>query len=180
MSRPRLIALLLALTTLVVFLPVVHDGFVNFDDPEYVTDNPFRAGWPDVGQPPMGVHDFSRERTGIRSHGSRTCWTANCSGRIPARTILSMCCFTRPTPRCCLCCCCGYTNALWPAAFVAALFAWHPLHVESVAWVAERKDVLSTFFALLALLSYARICKAVKMPSAVSGLAPDVLSSRSA
>ena len=46
------------------------------------------------------------------------------------------------------------TNALWPAAFVAALFAWHPLHVESVAWISERKDVLSTFFALLALLAY--------------------------
>ncbi len=51
------------------------------------------------------------------------------------------------------------TNALWPAAFVAALFAWHPLHVESVAWIAERKDVLSTFFALLALLSYAKFVK---------------------
>jgi len=47
------------------------------------------------------------------------------------------------------------TGALWPSAFVAALFAWHPLHIESVAWVAERKDVLSTFFGLLALLSYA-------------------------
>ena len=48
------------------------------------------------------------------------------------------------------------TGALWPSAFVAALFAWHPLHVESVAWIAERKDVLSTFFGLLALLAYAR------------------------
>jgi tetratricopeptide (TPR) repeat protein len=48
------------------------------------------------------------------------------------------------------------TGALGPSAFVAALFAWHPLHVESVAWISERKDVLSTFFALLTLLAYAR------------------------
>jgi Tfp pilus assembly protein PilF len=46
------------------------------------------------------------------------------------------------------------TGRLWPSAFVAALFAWHPLHVESVAWISERKDVLSTFFELLALLAY--------------------------
>jgi len=46
------------------------------------------------------------------------------------------------------------TKDLWPSAFVAALFALHPLHVESVAWVAERKDVLSTFFWMLTLLSY--------------------------
>ena len=51
------------------------------------------------------------------------------------------------------------TGALWPGAFIAALFAWHPLHVESVAWVSERKDVLSTCFALLALLSYTRFAK---------------------
>ncbi|MGD1071647.1 MAG: tetratricopeptide repeat protein [Bryobacteraceae bacterium] len=46
------------------------------------------------------------------------------------------------------------TGALWRSAFVAALFATHPLHVESVAWVSERKDVLSTFFELLALWAY--------------------------
>jgi Tfp pilus assembly protein PilF len=44
----------------------------------------------------------------------------------------------------------------WQSAFVAALFALHPLHVESVAWVSERKDVLSTFFGLMAIWSYAR------------------------
>jgi protein O-mannosyl-transferase len=54
------------------------------------------------------------------------------------------------------------TGALWRSAAVAALFAWHPLHVESVAWIAERKDVLSTFFALLALLAYVRYAEQSK------------------
>jgi tetratricopeptide (TPR) repeat protein len=48
------------------------------------------------------------------------------------------------------------TSALWPSAFVAALFALHPLHVESVAWVSERKDVLSTFFWMLTMWAYLR------------------------
>ncbi|MCP4716954.1 MAG: tetratricopeptide repeat protein, partial [Deltaproteobacteria bacterium] len=47
------------------------------------------------------------------------------------------------------------TGALWRSGFTAALFALHPLHVESVAWVAERKDVLSTFFCFASLLAYA-------------------------
>ncbi|MEN6421527.1 MAG: glycosyltransferase family 39 protein, partial [Smithella sp.] len=46
------------------------------------------------------------------------------------------------------------TGALWPSAFVAAFFALHPLHVESVAWIAERKDVLSAFFWMLTLCFY--------------------------
>ncbi len=58
------------------------------------------------------------------------------------------------------------TGARWRSAFVAALFAWHPLHVESVAWVAERKDVLSGCFGLLTLLAYVRYANESK----VSGL----------
>jgi len=48
------------------------------------------------------------------------------------------------------------TAALWPSAFAAALFGWHPLHVESVAWICERKDVLSGFFLLLTIWAYSR------------------------
>ena len=52
------------------------------------------------------------------------------------------------------------THARWPSALVAALFALHPLHVESVAWVSERKDTLSTFFGLLSLIAYMRYAEA--------------------
>jgi len=55
------------------------------------------------------------------------------------------------------------TGALFRSAFVAALFALHPLHVESVAWVSERKDVLSTFFGLLMIFAYCRYVKAIDL-----------------
>src|SRR5213083_3235417 len=56
------------------------------------------------------------------------------------------------------------THARWPSALVAALFALHPLHVESVAWASERKDTLSTFFGLLSLIVYVRY---VEVPSSI-------------
>src|SRR5882757_7990544 len=52
------------------------------------------------------------------------------------------------------------TGGLWQSAFVAALFAIHPLHVESVAWIAERKDVLSAAFFMLTLAAYASYARA--------------------
>ncbi len=55
------------------------------------------------------------------------------------------------------------TSRLWPSAFVAALFALHPLHVESVAWISERKDVLSTFFWILCTLVYVRYTKNINI-----------------
>jgi hypothetical protein len=54
------------------------------------------------------------------------------------------------------------TGGLWRSALVAALFAWHPLHVESVAWASERKDVLSAFFWLLTILCYAQAVKSME------------------
>src|SRR5213082_2329820 len=54
----------------------------------------------------------------------------------------------------------GTTRARWSSALVAALFALHPLHVESVAWASERKDTLSTFFGLLSLIAYVRYAEA--------------------
>src|SRR6476620_2131702 len=56
------------------------------------------------------------------------------------------------------------TGALWESAFVAAFFAIHPLHVESVAWIAERKDVLSAVFFMLTLAAYARYARARSTP----------------
>lgn len=55
------------------------------------------------------------------------------------------------------------TRALWQSAFVAALFALHPLHVESVAWIYERKDVLSTFFWFLTMWAYVRYVRSSKI-----------------
>jgi tetratricopeptide (TPR) repeat protein len=155
MSRPRFIALLLALVTLLAYLPVVRDGFVNYDDQTYVTENPvvqkgltwtgiqwaFTTGhggnWHPLTWLSLMLDD---ELFGINAgafHFVNVLFHA-------ANTVLLFVLLWR------------LAGALWPAAFIAALFAWHPLHVESVAWIAERKDVLSTFFALLTLLAYAK------------------------
>ena len=154
MSRSRLIALLLALTTLLVYLPVTHHDFVTYDDTDYVLGNA-------VVQQGLTVAGVQWAFTGAHAgNWHPVTWLshmADCqlfglnSGAHHFVNVL----FHAANAALLFVLLFRLTGRLWPSAFVAALFAWHPLHVESVAWVSERKDVLSTFFALLTLLSYA-------------------------
>lgn len=159
MARLRLVALLLALITLAAYLPVSHHSFLSYDDRTYVTNNrvvqngltwsgikwAFTTSRGGFWHPLTWLsHMLDCELFGLNSAAQHYVnvlfHTAN--------TILLLLLFFR------------LTGALWSSAFVAALFAWHPLHVESVAWLAERKDVLSTFLGMLALLAYARYAQA--------------------
>ena len=160
MSRPRLIGLLLALITLLVYLPASRDGFVNYDDQDYVTENSaVQKGltWPGIKWAFTTSHASNWHPLTWLSH------MADCElfGLNPGAHHLVNVLFHTVNAVLLLLLLFRMTGALWPAAFVAALFAWHPLHVESVAWISERKDVLSTFFALLTLLAYARYAQHV-------------------
>jgi tetratricopeptide (TPR) repeat protein len=158
MSRPRVIGLVLALVTLLLYLPVRTHGFVNYDDPDYVTENQnVKNGltWPDIKWAFTTGHASNWHPITWLSHmADCELFRLNPGGHHlvnvlfhAANAVLLFALLLR------------LTEKIWPSALIAALFAWHPLHVESVAWVSERKDVLSTFFALLALLSYARYAR---------------------
>lgn len=158
MSRPRLTALLLALLTLVVYLPAGRFGFVNYDDPDYVSANPVVQDgltWPGVAWAFDGFHAANWHPLTWLSLMTDSALFGLNPGAFHfvnvlihcANVVLLFALLWR------------LTGGLWPSAFVAALFAWHPLHVESVAWISERKDVLSTLFGLLALLGYVRFAR---------------------
>jgi len=147
------LALLLAVVTFVLYAPVRQNGFVDYDDGQYVVANPeVQSGltWAGVrwalvtgrasNWHPLTwlSHMLDVEWFGDRAGGHhRTSVILHCLAAALLFLLLQL-----------------MTGALWRSAFVAAAFAWHPLHVESVAWVAERKDVLSTFFGLSSLLAY--------------------------
>ena len=130
----------------------VHDfQFVNYDDPDYVLENPHvRAG--DAGWAFTSIehanwfpltwlsHMLDVELYGLRSGAHHLTNVA-----IHALSTLLLFGLLRKI-----------TGERWPSAFVAFIFAVHPLHVESVAWIAERKDVLCAFFFILTLRAYAR------------------------
>lgn len=154
-SGPRVLlpALLLAALVLVVFRPAVEHDFVNFDDPLYVTDNELiREG--------LTAEGWTRAWT--RLHASN--WApltllshmldVELFGLEPAGHHLTNVLLHALATLALFLALWRSTNALWASAAVAALFAVHPLHVESVAWVAERKDVLSGLFFFLALLAW--------------------------
>ena len=161
--RPRfpawLVAALLALATIILYWPATRCGFTNYDDPVYVTENlpvqsgltvesvkwafmnPVSANWHPVTMLShmldcqlFGLNPWGHHLTSLMLHA--------------LNTVLVFLLLRR------------LTGALWRSALVAALFGLHPLHVESVAWVAERKDVLSTLWWLLTLWAYANFAKA--------------------
>ena len=156
--QPRFIALLLALVTLAIYLPVLHDGFVNYDDDDYVTTNRMVKN----GLTPAGIHWAFTTFHSANWHP--VTWLSHmldCQlfGLNPAAHHFVNALIHSANAALLFILLLRLTRLAWPSLMVAALFAWHPLHVESVAWVAERKDVLSTFFALLSLLSYAKFVK---------------------
>jgi tetratricopeptide (TPR) repeat protein len=153
------VCLALALGTLILYWPVTRDDFTNFDDGAYITENPhvhagltwagvvwaFKSGYADNWHPLTWIsHMLDCNLYGLNPSGHHL---TNLLFHI-ANTLLLFLLLNQ------------LTGALWRSAFVAALFAWHPLHVESVAWVAERKDVLSAFFWMLALMSYTHYAQA--------------------
>jgi protein O-mannosyl-transferase len=150
-----LLAVSLVLATMALYWPATWCDFVNFDDDLYLTANvQVQKGltWEGVkwaclnpvcwNWHPLTVwsHMLARQLFGWKPWGHHL---ANVILHA-VNTGLVFLLLRR------------VTGALWRSALVAALFGWHPLHVESVAWVAERKDVLSGLFGLLALMAYAR------------------------
>ncbi len=158
--RKLLAPLLLSIAVLLAFWPALDNGFVHDDEP-YVTQNPnVRSGltarsiaWAWTTEHAANWHpltwmshmlDFELFGENPRGHHATSLILHL------ANTLLVFFWLER------------MTSAKWRSFCVAALFGVHPLHVESVAWVAERKDVLSTFFWLLASIAYVRYVKAGK------------------
>ena len=152
------VGVVLVAITLVPFAQVGGHEFVNYDDNEYVTDNPQvkqgltaeTVAWALTGhlmghwQPLVALsHLLDVQLFGLDAGGHHL---TNLWFHL-ANTLLLFGLLRR------------LTGARWRSAAVALLFAIHPLHVEPVAWVSSRKDVLSTFFLLLTLLAYARYAK---------------------
>ncbi len=145
----------LAIGTLLLYWPTSGYGFIIADDYQYVSQNaPVLKGlsWSGINWALWSMYAYNWHPLTWVSH------MVDCSvyGLYPgghhltnvflhtANAVLLFLLLRR------------FTGKVWPSAFVAALFAWHPLHVESVAWVCERKDVLSTFFLLLTIGAYGR------------------------
>lgn len=149
---PAAILFVLAATA---FYPVLHHGFINLDDPAYVVLNPHvhqgltwdSIRWAFTTFDTANWHPLTwlSHLLDYQIFGQRV-WGHHLSNLVlHGLNALALFLLLRTM-----------TGTLWRSFFVAAFFAVHPLRVESVAWVAERKDVLSTFFFLLTLFAYVR------------------------
>jgi tetratricopeptide (TPR) repeat protein len=153
------ISLFLLVAVLAVFWPVQDHGFVNFDDGTYICNNTqVRNGltWHGVAWAFTTTHaNFWHPLTWLSHMLDCELYGLNPAGHHLTNLLLHMAnalllflVFHR------------MTRAVWKSAVVAALFALHPLHVESVAWASERKDVLSTLFWILTMGAYASYVEA--------------------
>ncbi len=149
------ICLLLAAVTAAVYWPATRCDFVNYDDPDYFFSNPHVL----AGLTPGNIAwAFT---TGFASNWHPLTWLSlmldvNLFGKGPAGPHFTNLLLHAANTVLVFLLLRSLTRATWRSAVVAALFALHPLHVESVAWISERKDVLSTFFGLLSLIAYSR------------------------
>jgi protein O-mannosyl-transferase len=164
---PLVIGIALALATALLYLPMLWHGFLIYDDPDYITGNEqVRAGltWPGIVWAFQGGHAANWHPLTWISH------MLDCQlfGLHPAGHHLTNLLLHTANSVLLFVWLNQLTGATWRSAFVAALFAWHPMHVESVAWAAERKDVLSAFFWMLTLLAYTRYAR----KRSASGRAP--------
>ena len=158
------VCLLLAAVTLVIFWPVTRCDFTNYDDPGYFSENSHvLAGlsWANVRWAFCQSDDPSLYPVTWLSY----LLDATLFGKGPGGPHLTNLLLHTANVLLLFLLLRRLTGAQWKSAFVAALFALHPLRVETVAWIAERKGVLSTFFGLLALWAYARYVEQSKAQS---------------
>jgi hypothetical protein len=151
--RPLIVVSLILLTAL-VFAPLQNAAFISLDDPQYVTNNPevLRGlTWSGIRWAATSLYAANWHPLTWLSHMADVEMFGLDAGShhlvnifLHTASVVFLFLF-----------CAKATSTIWRSAIVAALFAIHPLHVESVAWVAERKDVLSTLFFILALYAYA-------------------------
>ncbi len=159
-GRPNLLTLLgLAVMTFAIYAQVIGHQFINLDDPTYIRENPMvnrgitLAGlaWAFTTFHATNWHPLTwiSHMIDCQLFGVNAGRHLLVNALIHVANTLLVFLFLLRT-----------TRARWPSALVAVLFALHPLHVESVAWAAERKDTLSTFFGLLSLTAYVRYTEA--------------------
>ncbi len=149
------ICIFLILSVLATYHQVSQFDFVNFDDDDYVIDNPhIRHGftWKSVGWALTATYARNWHPVTWLSH----ILDIRLYGVNPGKHHLTSLMFHVANSVLLFLVLQMMSGNLWPSGLVAALFALHPCHVESVAWVAERKDVLCAFFWMLTLASYAR------------------------
>jgi len=157
-----LLCLFLCLITLIVFWQVTNHEFINYDDDKYVSGNDYVI---DGLTPENILWSFTAEVVGNWHPLTLLSHMLDCQlhGLDPGPHHLSNLFLHMANTLLLFLVLMRMTSTLWQSAFVAALFALHPLHVESVAWVAERKGVLSTFFWMLTMWCYVRYVESPKV-----------------